>query len=77
MRTVAYLGVSRNQGCFLGVLLTRILICWGLEWGHLILGGERIMSTEQTGDYGIEHAAHQARDTTFVDLRKRCQAERA
>ena len=31
------MGAFKNKGPFLGVLIIRIMICWGLYWGFLFM----------------------------------------
>ena len=41
-------GFPKTRGTFLGVLIIRIIVFWGLHWGSLMLGNYHILSRHPT-----------------------------
>ena len=37
-------GFAKIRGTFLGVLIIRIIVFWGLYWGHPILGNRQMLN---------------------------------
>ena len=57
------MGVSQNWGTSSGVPIIRIIVYWGLYWGHLILGNFHILETANSSATPLGEAPHAGRES--------------